>query len=255
MTIITETSTFEGTKVVANPMGDTSNQPARQSALPGSVAPELLVWLSPAFPTGAFAYSQGLETAVTLGWVRDSAHLKEWIAVAVSDGAIGNDLMLASLAMRADTADELRDLGALGMALQTGAERYNETAVLAGNFRDAVCAGWPELSDTLAVVEDGHPKTLPVLLGALVRARGIAPPDALVAFGHAAVGHALSAAIRLSVIGQVAAQKIHAEQFPVIEAAAARALECEEADIGSVTLAADIASLMHETQPVRLFRS
>ncbi len=235
-------------------MGDTSNQLPRQSALPSGVAPELLVWLSPAFPTGAFAYSQGLETAVSLGWITDNAHVKEWIAAAVSDGAIGNDLMLASLAMRADSADKLRDLGALGMALQTGAERYNEAAVLAGNFCDAVCAGWPELSDTLAVF-DRRSATLPVLLGSLVRALGIAPADALVAYGHAAVGHVLSAAIRLSVIGQVAAQKIHAELFPIIKVAAERASGCEEADIGSVTLAADIASLMHETQQVRLFRS
>ena len=255
MAIRTETIKTKGTEAAAIPMVDTPSQTPRQSPLPGSgVAPELFVWLSPTFPTGAFAYSQGLETAVSLGWVADSAHVKEWISAAVSDGSIGNDLMLASLAMRTDSADELREIGALGMALQPGAERYNEAAALAGNFRNAVCAGWPEMSDAFKVLDE-HPATLPVLLGTLVRVQGIAPADALVAYGHAAVGHLLSAAIRLSVIGQVAAQKIHAELFPVIEAATRRALDCEEADIGSATLASDIASLMHETQRVRLFRS
>ena len=40
----------------------------------------LLLWLSPAFPVGAFAYSHGLEWAVEAGDVADAASLSAWLS-------------------------------------------------------------------------------------------------------------------------------------------------------------------------------
>ena len=39
----------------------------------------LVQWLSPAFPTGAFAYSHGLEQAIAAGEVRGEDGLAEWL--------------------------------------------------------------------------------------------------------------------------------------------------------------------------------
>ena len=39
----------------------------------------LLQLASPALPVGAFAWSEGLEKAVELGWVKDEATAKDWI--------------------------------------------------------------------------------------------------------------------------------------------------------------------------------
>ena len=39
----------------------------------------LMAWLSPVFPTGGFAYSSGLETAVAEGLVKDEADLLNWL--------------------------------------------------------------------------------------------------------------------------------------------------------------------------------
>ena len=55
---------------------------------------ELMIWLSPAFPIGGFAYSQGLESAVAEGWVTDSATLGAWGQVTALHGALRNDLIL-----------------------------------------------------------------------------------------------------------------------------------------------------------------
>ena len=46
-------------------------------SVPGHLA--LFAWLSPSFPIGAFAYSHGLETAVSDGDVRDGATLQAWL--------------------------------------------------------------------------------------------------------------------------------------------------------------------------------
>jgi len=47
----------------------------------------LLAWGSPAFPTGAFSYSHGLEAAAADGAVRDRATLEAWIAALVIRGS------------------------------------------------------------------------------------------------------------------------------------------------------------------------
>ena len=39
----------------------------------------LLAWLSPAFPTGAYAYSHGLEWAVECGDISDGDTLRVWL--------------------------------------------------------------------------------------------------------------------------------------------------------------------------------
>jgi len=39
----------------------------------------LLQLASPTLPVGAYAYSQGLESAVAAGWVGDEASLASWL--------------------------------------------------------------------------------------------------------------------------------------------------------------------------------
>jgi urease accessory protein len=61
---------------------------------------ELLIWLSPAFPVGGFAYSQGLETAAARGWVTDAETLGGWLAGLAKHGALRNDLIILSFRSR-----------------------------------------------------------------------------------------------------------------------------------------------------------
>ena len=61
----------------------------------------LLTWLSPAFPTGAFAYSHGLEWAVDAGVIRDGETLTEWMAAVIAHGSGRNDTILVRHAYRA----------------------------------------------------------------------------------------------------------------------------------------------------------
>ena len=48
----------------------------------------LLTWLSPAYPVGAFAYSQGLEAAIARGLVADRASTEDWIAGSLTGGSL-----------------------------------------------------------------------------------------------------------------------------------------------------------------------
>ena len=54
----------------------------------------LLVWLSPAFPVGGFAYSHGLEWAHEAGDVVDRDSLERWLSDLLACGAARNDEIL-----------------------------------------------------------------------------------------------------------------------------------------------------------------
>jgi urease accessory protein len=91
--------------------------------------------------------------------------------------------------------------------------------------------------------------------GAATARAGIALEDALVAYLHAFAGNLVSAGIRLGVIGQTDGQRILAALEPVVAEAATAALSRDRTDFGAATFAVDVASMAHETQYSRLFRS
>lgn len=231
---------------------ETASDPAAKRAL-------LHVWLSPAFPVGAFAYSHGLEQAVERGWVRDAAMLQAWLDDLVTHGSLGNDLVLLAAAWRATTQSDiaaLRDVAELSVALQPSAERHLETTQQGRSFIGAMASAWScpavaALEELLGETEVGYP----VAVGSATSGHDIALGDTLSAYALAFVSNAASAAIRLSVIGQTDGQRVVAALVPAINDAVLRAARSSLADLGSATLRADISSLAHETQYSRLFRS
>ena len=84
-----------------------------------SVLP-LLVWLSPTYPVGAYAYSHGLEWAAEAGEISGEASLAAWLADVLEHGAGRNDAILLAAAYRAVTAGDpiaLIEVNDLALAL------------------------------------------------------------------------------------------------------------------------------------------
>lgn len=226
---------------------------------PGATRALLHVWLSPAFPVGAFAYSHGLEQAVERGWVSDLATLQAWLEDLVIHGSLGNDLMLLAAAWRA-TRDgdgaELREVAELSVALQPSAERHLEATQQGRSFIGAMVSAWPcPAVDALAMLLGAIDVGYPVAVGSATQGHGVPLDDTLTAYALAAVSNSASAAIRLSIIGQMDGQRVVAALVPAIDMAVQRASRSSLDDLGSATVRADIASLAHETQYSRLFRS
>jgi urease accessory protein len=99
---------------------------------------DLMSWMSPAWPIGAFAHSGGLEWAVEAGHVTDRAGCADWIADLIARGAVHNDAVLFVHAWRAAVegdAGRLRDVAELAAASQTGFERRLEATAQGAAFR------------------------------------------------------------------------------------------------------------------------
>lgn len=216
---------------------------------------ELMIWLSPAFPVGAFAYSQGLETAAERGWVRDAATLTDWLSALARHGALRNDLILLSLVHRAPDDATVATLAELAAALQPSRERAEEAAVQGAAFMDAYRAAWASTEIRPAAIPANRPITLPVAVAVAAHAHGFPLLSTLIAYGAAAQANLVSAAIRLSVIGQFDGQRVLAMLLPVLREVCSSAITASEEDLGGAAFAADLASILHETQTTRLFRS
>ncbi|WP_437372330.1 urease accessory protein UreF [Inquilinus limosus] len=222
----------------------------------------LMAWLSPSYPVGAFSHSSGLEWAVEAGWVTDRPGLIAWIEDALAAGAGWNDAVLFTHAHRAAAADDddrLAEVADLAAALAASRERQVETLAQGTAFLMISRAAWPVPGLERLAARAGESVAYPVAVAACAAGHGIALAPALTAFLHAVAANLVSAAQRLVPLGQTDGQRAIAALMPAVEGTAARAAALPDGDpfiqCGGLAVAADIASMQHETQYTRLFRT
>lgn len=208
----------------------------------------LLAWLSPAFPTGAFAYSHGLEWAVEEGDIRDGASLQQWLVDVVAHGSGRTDTILLRHAQRAAAdAAALTDIVALATACAPARERRDEALNQGRAFQLAV-APWT----STALPEDAP---YAVAVGAAAGAMSIPEDDTAVAYLQAFATNLISAAVRLVPLGQTAGLRVLAALEGAIVDTAERTRSSGLDDVGGCAFRSDVAAMRHETQYTRLFRS
>jgi len=239
----------------------TTRGPAGDAVLTGADAAalyRLMTWLSPAFPVGAFSYSSGIEWAVEAGDVGNAETLRGWLSAMLTDGSgfcDGVFLAHAHRAMEAGDDGALRDVAELAAAFVPSRERQLETSTQGRAFIETARAAWscPDLEQVLSRCEIAL--VYPVAVGLVAAAHEISLMPTLHAFLHAVVSNWISAGSRLIPLGQTDSQRVLAALEPVVAATAERAHSAALDDLGSATFRADLASLRHETQYTRLFRS
>lgn len=206
----------------------------------------LMQWLSPGYPVGAFAYSHGLERVVETGAIQNAGQFEAWLTDILRYGAGRSDAILLHSAHRTDTAARLRDLDDLARALAPSSERRMETELQGEAFAQTTDAIWSL---------DDAPRAYPVAVGVAAKRAGIDPVMTCAAFLHAFAANLTSAAIRLIPLGQTEGQAVLARMTHLCQQIAEDTAHLTTDDIGSSTFAADIASMQHETQYSRQFRS
>lgn len=216
----------------------------------------LLQLASPALPVGAYSYSEGLEYAVHAGWVRNARDLRDWLGHGVLDGAAQLEaavLVRAYDAWRADDLDRLR-----GWDDWLGATRESEE--LRNQSRDMGRAllrllkdlepPLPHMAELFAV-----PCHFATAFAIAAAHWGLSRADAVTAYLQSWVANLAGAGVKLIPLGQTAGQQLLWDlQADVSHAAhTAQCLADEELGVSNWGLA--LASMAHETQYSRLFRS
>jgi len=230
---------------------------------PGADLPEvgdlpLLVWLSPAFPVGSYAYSHGLEWVVEAGDIRDAATLTEWLDDLLDFGAPRSDAVLFACAYRATVAADWRELGEineLAVALCGSSERRLEAVAQGGAFMTAIRAAWPCPAFACWPHDADEPVAYCVAVAFATAGHTLSREASLQAFLLGFFANLVSAAIRLSVIGQTDGQRVLAHLAPKIRSQALALAGATLDDLGTCALRSEIAAMKHETQYSRLFRT
>jgi len=228
----------------------------------GAAAPfkelPLLVWLSPAFPVGSFAYSHGLEWAAEAGDIIDAASLKGWLIDLIDFGAPRADSLLFAAAFRAtEGADwaELAAINELAIALAGSSERRLETSAQGGAFVAAMRAAWPCAALARLPAQGEGPSAYPIAVAVAAAGHGLDLASSLEAFGLAVLANLVSAAVRLGTIGQTDGQRTLAALMAEVRALAHHAAGAGLDALGGCAFRSEIAAMRHETQYSRLFRS
>ena len=219
----------------------------------------LMTWLSPAFPVGAFSYSSGIEWAVEAGDIDDAASLRDWLAAMLADGSrllrrrvSGPHPPRRFAARRARLARSRRACRRLRAVARAPARDHGAGPRLHRHRARGLELRWPR-SELIA--RCGGTIVYPVAVGLVSSAHAIPLAPTLHAFFHALASNWISAGARLVPLGQTDSQRLLAALEPVVVATAKRARDAALDDLGSATFRADLASMRHETQYTRLFRS
>jgi urease accessory protein len=218
-------------------------------------------WLSPAFPIGSYSYSHGLEWAVEAEHIHDRRSLVDWLQADLCYGSGRNETIFFNEAWRCAKSDDcvkLFEIAELAAALRGTSEFALESSQQATACLTTLRQVWPDrvldwLSEILC--ERLVQPALAIVLGVASARQGIPVGLALPAFLQSYVANLVTAGVRLIPLGQTDGQRAIAELEKAVQVASTQAEKATIDDLGSAAFMLDLASMAHETQYTRLFRS
>lgn len=215
----------------------------------------LLQLSSPALPVGAYAYSEGLEWAVNESWVHDEATAADWIKGLLQHGVARLDLPLLGRLHRAWSNQEPNEVKRWNRYLYAA----RESAELRAQERQQGASLIKLLADLEIAEAKGWPaEEIPCFATGFALAATqwqIDAKSAALGLTWSWAENQTAAAVKLIPLGQTAAQRILSELTAIIPGALKQAEEVGDDEIGSSALGTLMASVLHETQYSRLFRS
>jgi urease accessory protein len=208
------------------------------------------------FPVGAFAYSDGLETAASGGRVRDAESLASWMRHFL-DGVFvpceGLALVKAVIALEAEDLDTLRRIDEeLTIIRPSGAVRAASAGVgkrLLSIF--AAVDGRRSLFEALNLPYGNAA----VAYAAVFHQCGLDGRSAALAFGYNRLAGIVSAGLRLIAIGQHQGQVLLTQSLDRLPAAVEEIMRMTDEPLRSFNPVLDIEQMNHQFVYSRLFRS
>ncbi|MEA5506827.1 urease accessory protein UreF [Halotia wernerae UHCC 0503] len=216
----------------------------------------ILQLASPALPVGAYSYSEGLETLVENGAIANQKSLKHWLAAELYYGAIRLE---AAVMVRAEQSAKIGDVETLC--------RWNMWLSAARETQELRASSWqmgrslmqllgklqPEILPLVNIV--GNPCNYAIAFGIASAHWQINIQAALLGYLYSWASNLITAGIKLIPLGQTAGQELLLELQPLISAAALEILNLEDDQLSCCSWGLSLASMQHETQYTRLFRS
>lgn len=239
-------------------MTTTTNTPKQPEVLSDLALLGLMQLVSPALPIGAFAWSQGLESAFELGWVKNESELGEWLEGVLEDGLTRCEFPVLARLQRCWVEGD-----GSGLAFWNDWLHANRETAELSDEDTRLGLALMRLLTSLALqpqAEKGH-ALLPedpgyvTLFAWTASQRQVPIRQTLLGFAWGWLENQLAAACKAMPLGHTAAQRLNEQLRPKLILAVDTALTLTDEQLGPILPGLALASAHHETQYSRLFRS
>lgn len=218
----------------------------------------LLQLASPALPVGAYSYSEGLETLVDTGKIDNEPRLKQWLTQELRYGAIRVE---AAVMVRAYHSARLGDTEALGYwnnwlsAFRETEELRQQSWQMGRSLIRLLVKLQPLETRFLHLVALGNPCNYAIAFGLAAAHWEIDAPVAILGYLHSWATNLITAGVKLIPLGQTPGQQMLLKLHTDFSFATKEILALEDDDLDNCGWGLALASMAHETQYTRLFRS
>jgi urease accessory protein len=216
----------------------------------------LLQLTSPALPVGAYSYSEGLETLVDQGLIKSAVDLQRWLTESLATGSIGIE---AAILIRVHRAWSQGD--------QQQVIYWNHWLSATRETAELQQQNWQMGRSLLKLLQDLYPQSdwsgwdmtenwnMAIVFALAAGLAEIDEHTAVLGYLHSWASNLVSAGVKLIPLGQTDGQKLMLQLAEPINMSADRSLTLPDDQLFSCSWGLAIASMTHETQYSRLFRS
>ncbi len=216
---------------------------------------KLLQLSSPTLPVGAFAYSQGLESAIEYGFIKDRETLRLWLSDSLNLNLKKVDIPIFFRLYNSWQQDDISSIYRWNQELHA----QRETCELRDEDHHLGLALARLLKDLkIPEAEILHKRKNLCYLTLFTLAANkwnINLEQAANGFLWSWLDNQIAAAIKLVPLGQTDGQRVLSDLLPKLPAIVTEGLAVEDEEIGASLPMLAILSAQHETQYSRLFRS
>jgi urease accessory protein len=218
----------------------------------------LLQFTSPALPVGAYSYSEGLEALVEGGWITTAAQLDVWLRESLATGSIGIE---AGVLLRAHRAWLVQDfdrlvywndwLSATRETAELQRQNWQMGRSLIKLLRDLYAQeNWVAIETAI-----GAECNLAIAFAIAAGLGSIDERTAVLGYLYSWASNLVSAGVKLIPLGQTAGQRLVMNLGDSIVATGDRLSILPDSQLFSCSWGLSLASMAHEIQYSRLFRS
>jgi urease accessory protein len=216
----------------------------------------LLQLFSPTLPVGAYSYSEGLESIVANEKIANKKQLFNWLEQELSGGTIRIEISVFLRIYRSFQSSNIKSVCYWNQWLSAARETTElreQSWQMGQSLIRLLTELEPKLVLSIASVSSPHNYTCACAIASIWWQ--IQPKTAIVSYLYAWATNIISAAIKSIPLGQTDGQKIILELQPTILRVATEIIEIKDTDFGSCSWGIALASMEHEVQYSRLFRS
>lgn len=220
----------------------------------------LLQLASPVLPVGAYSYSDGLETLVEAGVINNQRNLLHWLEQELRYGAIRLETAVMVRTYSCASNSDFHGLGYWNTWL-SAAKETTELREQSWQMGSSLIRLLVELeqqpSNQIDKLESavGYPCNYAAAFGIGAAHWLIELKAAVLGYLHSWASNLIGAAVKLIPLGQTIGQKLLFEINTSLSSAAGEILVLEDEELSNCGWGLSLASMAHENQYTRLFRS